>query len=123
MASVSRPTCRPLIAMSARSRSALAASSNEGRVAPAWTILASTEGLEPWGSSRRLTRWGEKVPAAGGAVGDGLVQGDGGPARDDLARPLLHGAGLPAGGARQLVRESLGLPPRELFECSARQSA
>jgi len=65
-----------LIDTSASSRSVRAANSNDGSTAPAWTILASTEGLYPWASSLRLVRWGEKVPAAGGTVCDGFVEGD-----------------------------------------------
>src|SRR5262245_59113710 len=102
--------------MSANNRSVLAANSKEGSVAPAWTILASTEGLYPRASSLRLVLWGEKVPAAGRAVGDGFGEGDRGPAGHDLARPTPDRAGPLAGGAGQLGGELSGLLLGEVFE-------
>src|SRR5215218_10411848 len=98
MASVSRPTCRPLIETSARSRSVLEANSNDGSTAPAWTILASTEGLYPWASSLSWDRWGEKVPATDGTVGGRFVERERGPTRDQFAWSCLDRANLLACG-------------------------
>lgn len=113
--SVNRPTCRPLIDTSANSRNVLAANSNDGSTVPAWVILARTDGLDPWASSRGAGRWGEKVPAAGRAVGLGLVQRHRGPAGDSGAGPTLERARPLTGGAEQLDGQPTGLLLGEVF--------
>ena len=68
-----RPTCRPLMVISASSARDSAAPSKELLRAAARTILPRIAGEKLCESSRKLGRRGKKIPATGRAMTDGFV--------------------------------------------------
>jgi hypothetical protein len=99
-----------------------AASANEPNRAAAVTIARSRDGLYPCPSSRRIGRWGEKVPPAVGAVADRFVL----PEFDALGSQgsllTLDGTGPSAVGTGLLIAQGGGLTVEEGSEGAVGES-
>lgn len=105
-------TCRAEIDRPLRPN-AKAASAYDCSRAAAVTIARSRDGLYPCPSSRRIGRWGEKVPPAVGTVADRFVLPEFDPLGSQGSLLTLDGTGPPAVGAGLLIAQGGGLTVEE----------